>query len=124
MTCKLCYERAPVSSLHAYIMQNFPRAHIEHTLLASSCDASRRPRVVLLHGFLGDRRDVEPLRRALHAHFGCVSFDLPDGRQIFLACKVEMPPDPKKPKGFNFKLSNCFLKGDAENLDDLAMQAN
>eukprot|EP00966_Prymnesium_polylepis_P173565 4015232-Prymnesium_polylepis.1 len=38
-----------------------------------------RPLVVLVHGFLGDRRDVEPLRCAISAlgSFDCVSVDLP-----------------------------------------------
>ena len=37
-----------------------------------------KPLVVLLHGFMGDRRDLEPLRRALAAqYFDCVSVDLP-----------------------------------------------
>ena len=33
--------------------------------------------VVLLHGFMGDRRDLEPLRRVLAPSFGCITLDLP-----------------------------------------------
>ena len=37
-----------------------------------------KPTIVLLHGFLGDRRDMEPLRREINAaSFDCVSVDLP-----------------------------------------------
>ena len=32
---------------------------------------------VLLHGFLGDRRDVAPLQRVLASRLPCVSIDLP-----------------------------------------------
>ena len=45
----------------------------------------RRPTVVLLHGFLGDRRDMEPLQKKLAPHFNSVSVDLPghgDSMQI------------------------------------------
>ena len=36
------------------------------------------PLIVLLHGFMGDRRDLEPLRRTLAAQlFDCISVDLP-----------------------------------------------
>ena len=42
----------------------------------SACRCPAEPSVVLLHGFLGDRRDLEPLRRSL-AGFDCISVDLP-----------------------------------------------
>ena len=46
-----------------------------------ACGSASAPSVVLLHGFLGDRRDLEPLRRAILSspNFGvnCIAVDLP-----------------------------------------------
>ena len=58
--------------------------------LAASEPALRAASVVLLHGFLGDRRDLEPLRQALAPSFGCITLDLPGhGDTAHLADKVE-----------------------------------
>ena len=33
--------------------------------------------MLLLHGFMGDRRDLAPLQAAISQHFDCVALDLP-----------------------------------------------
>ena len=48
-------------------------AHTHARRGASDSEAA----IVLLHGFLGDRRDVEPLRQKLGALADCISLDLP-----------------------------------------------
>uniref|UniRef100_A0A7S3T993 AB hydrolase-1 domain-containing protein n=1 Tax=Emiliania huxleyi TaxID=2903 RepID=A0A7S3T993_EMIHU len=48
-------------------------AHTHARCGASDSEAA----IVLLHGFLGDRRDVEPLRQKLGALADCISLDLP-----------------------------------------------
>ena len=58
--------------------------------LVASESVLRPVSVVLLHGFLGDRRDLEPLRRALAPSFGCITYDLPGhGDTAHLADKAE-----------------------------------
>ena len=58
--------------------------------LVASEPVLRPVSVVLLHGFLGDRRDLEPLRRALAPSFGCITLDLPGhGDTAHLADKAE-----------------------------------
>ena len=58
--------------------------------LVASESVLRPVSVVLLHGFLGDRRDLEPLRRALAPSFGCITLDLPGhGDTAHLADKAE-----------------------------------
>ena len=46
-------------------------------MLAASEPVLQPVSVVLLHGFMGDRRDLEPLRRVLAPSFGCITLDLP-----------------------------------------------
>ena len=61
--------------------------------VVASEPALRPVSVVLLHGFLGDRRDLEPLRRALAPSFGCITLDLPGhGDTAHLADEVEESP--------------------------------
>ena len=66
--------------------------------LASTTTAgagATHPVAVLLHGFLGDRRDLEPLRCALAPLWPCVSLDLPGhGDTAWLRPPSAEPPSP------------------------------
>ena len=79
--------------LSIYVHVAFPHITCElalHMPLVASEPVLRPVSVVLLHGFLGDRRDLEPLRRALAPSFGCTTLDFPGhGDTAHLADRAE-----------------------------------
>lgn len=53
------------------------REPVPHILSSQSHGDARLPALVLLHGFLGDKQDWQPLLPFLTEHFHCICMDLP-----------------------------------------------